>query len=305
MPDDLTLANDALEVRIATRGAELKSVRDAQDREWLWQGDPASWARQAPVLFPVVAHVRGGVVRHRGRAYPMPTHGFAPATDFAVVSRAADRCVLRCSADERTRAAYPFAFRLDVAFELSATTLLQGARVTNPGDEILPSSVGFHPGFRWPLPTSARAPREAHVVGFEADEPNPIRRMTGDGLGPATQPSPVRDRVVPLADDLFAAGAMVFDRVESRRLWFGVPGSRGLLVDLGGMPHLGIWTRPPAGYLCIEPWQGFSDPEGFEGELLDKPGIVRLPPGGTYTRSIRLSFGQERPAWERGSPGGR
>jgi galactose mutarotase-like enzyme len=299
MPDDLTLTNDALEVRIAPRGAELRSVRDVEDREWLWQGDPDSWARQAPVLFPVVAHLRKGVVRHRGSTYPMPTHGFAPVTDFAVVSQAAQSCILRCSADERTRAAYPFDFRLDIAFELSGTTLLQSARVTNLSDEVLPSSVGFHPGFQWPLPTSAQAAREAHVIGFEADEPHPIRRLASDGLGPAIHPSPVQGRVIALADDLFAAGAMVFDRVASRRLWFGVPGAKGLLVDLGEMPHLGIWTRPPARYLCIEPWQGFSDPEGFEGELLDKPGIVRLPPAESYTRSIRLSFGQERPDWTR------
>jgi galactose mutarotase-like enzyme len=45
------------------------------------------------------------------------------------------------------------------------------------------------------------------------------------------------------------------------------------------MPHLGIWTKPGAGFICIEPWQGYADPEGFEGELAEKPRIVLLEPG--------------------------
>jgi galactose mutarotase-like enzyme len=49
---------------------------------------------------------------------------------------------------------------------------------------------------------------------------------------------------------------------------------------------LGIWQKPGAHYLCIEPWQGIADPVGFEGDLRDKPGVVSLPPG--EARSFRM-----------------
>ncbi len=56
------------------------------------------------------------------------------------------------------------------------------------------------------------------------------------------------------------------------------------------MPHLGIWTKPGAGFICIEPWQGHADPEGFEGELAGKPGIVLVQPGETETFTMSISI---------------
>jgi galactose mutarotase-like enzyme len=44
------------------------------------------------------------------------------------------------------------------------------------------------------------------------------------------------------------------------------------------MPHLGIWSKPGAGFVCLEPWQGYADPSDFDGELAEKPGIVAIPP---------------------------
>ena len=43
-----------------------------------------------------------------------------------------------------------------------------------------------------------------------------------------------------------------------------------------------------AGFICIEPWHGFASPVGFEGELIDKPGMVVVPPGGTETFAITI-----------------
>jgi galactose mutarotase-like enzyme len=236
-------------------------------------------------------------VRHRGTSYPMTIHGFAPDAEFAVESHAENSCVLACTANDRTRDSYPFDFRLQVSFELSDATLVQTATVTNLGDEDMPSSVGFHPGFRWPLPSSDHSGRERHVVSFERQEDRPIRRISDRGLEPPVYPTPVAHQEIRLVDELFLNGAIVFDSLKSGKLWFGVPGSVGILVDLCDMPHLGIWTLPPANFLCIEPWQGYGDPEDFNGEFLDKPGIVRLSPGASYARTIRISFAQEAPDW--------
>lgn len=78
-----------------------------------------------------------------------------------------------------------------------------------------------------------------------------------------------------------ATVALVFDRLASRSLVYG----EALRVSFSGMPHLGIWTKPGAGYVCIEPWQGHASPEGWQGELADKPGMVAIMPG------ARQSFG--------------
>ena len=58
MSERLTLTSEHLRVAVSSKGAELHSVLDKDHREWLWQGDPGSWSRRAPVLFPVNWTVR-------------------------------------------------------------------------------------------------------------------------------------------------------------------------------------------------------------------------------------------------------
>jgi galactose mutarotase-like enzyme len=48
--------------------------------------------------------------------------------------------------------------------------------------------------------------------------------------------------------------------------------------------------RPGAPFLCLEAWTGYSDPEGFTGELKDKPGMRLLGAGETARHSATYSF---------------
>ncbi|MCR5239316.1 MAG: aldose 1-epimerase family protein, partial [Prevotella sp.] len=44
------LKNEQLSVVISEKGAELQSIKDANGKEYLWQGDPAFWPRRSPIL---------------------------------------------------------------------------------------------------------------------------------------------------------------------------------------------------------------------------------------------------------------
>jgi galactose mutarotase-like enzyme len=61
-------------------------------------------------------------------------------------------------------------------------------------------------------------------------------------------------------------------------------------VSFDALPHLGIWTRPGAGFVCIEPWQGYASPKDFDGELRDKPGILSIAPGTTRQLEMRIEL---------------
>jgi galactose mutarotase-like enzyme len=50
-------------------------------------------------------------------------------------------------------------------------------------------------------------------------------------------------------------------------------------VRFDDFPHLGIWTKPGADFVCIEPWQGHSSSTDFNGNFADKPGIITLDVG--------------------------
>ncbi len=60
------------------------------------------------------------------------------------------------------------------------------------------------------------------------------------------------------------------------------------------MPQLGIWMKPGAGFICIEPWHGFASPEDFDGELKDKPGMTLVAPG--TTKRFEIAVGVSRAA---------
>lgn len=293
--DLVTIASAGLRVEIAPVGAELQTIRDANGRDWLWDGDPAFWTGRAPVLFPIVGALAGGVARIAGREYQLEKHGFARRSLFEVAALTDASVTFRLVATAATRASYPFDFRLDVTHALDGATLTTTAVVANEGVESMPASFGFHPALRWPLPGGGA--RTSHVVRFDRDEPGPIRGVTPDGLIAASPlPSPVQGRVLALHDDLFAHDALVWDRPASRGLWFGVPGEPAVRIEFAGMPMLGIWTKPGAGYLCLEPWAGHADPEGFAGSFRDKPGMQLVPPGGERRFTMTMAFGTPAPA---------
>jgi len=272
------LSGGGLQAVVAEAGAELVSLRGPSGTEYLWQGDPAWWGRQAPILFPIVGRLEGDSLRHDGRVHQIGQHGFARDRAFNWVARAEEHCTLRLSDDEESRVHYPFAFDLRVSFALGERGLDITYDVANPGEEILPFGIGAHPGIIWPL--APHIARDAHEIIFSDPETVPVRRVKGALLDPQPQPSPIKGRSLPLHDGLFENDAIILDPLASSSLVFTAPDGPRVEVGWEGFPHLGIWSRPGAPFLCIEPWQSYVAPAGLTGDFSDKPGLVILPPGG-------------------------
>jgi galactose mutarotase-like enzyme len=278
--DTQTIRSAALSATIAAQGAELVSLKDAAGAELLWQAGP-EWPRHAPVLFPIVGRLAGDTLRHNGASYRLTQHGFARDSLFECIEHADDRIVLRLRDNEKTRAAYPFAFQLDLIYRLDADGLSVTSRVTNPGTEALPFCIGAHPAFRWPLTEGVA--KDHYALTFEADEASTVRTIVDGLLGPPA-PSPLDGRALALRNDLFAHDALVFPAVASRAVRFAAldahAAPRALRVSWRGYTDLGLWSRPAgAPFLCIEPWRGMASPKGWDGPFVEKPGIVLLPPG--------------------------
>lgn len=286
MSDLIEISNGELTARINPLGAELWSLSDAQGHEYMTDADPAFWGGHAPLLFPIVGSLAGDVLRLDGQDYALPRHGFARRSTFAPVHVAADHVRFRLTDSPDTRAVYPFGFVLEVTFRLEGMTLHTEASVTNPGPQVLPFSFGYHPAFAWPLPGGAD--KAAHKLVFDRDEPQDVRRVARDtGLLLAEgETTPVRGHELALSEDLFRADALIWDDVSSRSLSYGAEGGAWLDVAFPDTPALGLWQVPGARYICIEPWQGHADPEGFAGDFREKPGVVLLEPGAT--RSFRM-----------------
>jgi galactose mutarotase-like enzyme len=280
------IENDHIRAEIATRGAELIRLQDSRGTDFLWNGDPAWWTGRAPILFPIVGKVPNDTIVVDGREYPMRQHGFARASEFTVFRADETECGLRLEASSKTRAQYPFNFLLDVRHALGGPSLLTEATIWNVDDRPMPVSLGFHPALRWPL--AEAGPRQGHILVFADRESAPVRRLQDGLLDRDRRPSPVVDGRLELKDDLFVDGAIIFDQLISSRIDYVAPSGRSVVVEFPSMPHLGLWTKPGAGFICIEPWQGYAAPVDFVGELSTKEGMIALPPGSTAKFSMRL-----------------
>lgn len=284
----IRLRQGALHACIAPLGGELQSLWRSGE-EFLWQGDPAVWAQRAPWLFPFVGRLRGGGFTHRGRRYALPLHGFAAQLRFEVVEQQADAVWLEARDDANTRALYPFAFRLRIGFALHGERELAiGLMLDNFGDEPLPFGLGAHPGFTLP-------PGE-WCLRFEQAETDAVWRLDGALLAGVPEPfawsAPGR---LDLTAETFARDALILKQPRSR--WVALCRPDGaerlrLQVHGAGMEHLGLWARPGARYVCIEPWWGHDDDAEAPEALLDKPQLQRLPPGDTWARALSIQLAE-------------
>ena len=286
MSERVAITSGDLTATIDSLGAELVSLTDAAGREYMTDADPRWWTGHAPVLFPIVGRLRDDTYRLEGRAYRLEKHGFARKSAFACTARekGAARFALRDS--EATRAVYPFAFELELRFAALGMTLSMAATVRNRDKTAMPFSFGFHPAFAWPLPGGAA--KAAHRVEFAHEEPQGVRRIDPASalLLPDPEPTPVAGNVLTPRAELFEADALIWTELFSRACRFGADGGAWLDLAFPDSPNLGIWQKPGAPFLAIEPWHGFNDPVGFEGDFFDKPGIAVLQPGAE--RSFRM-----------------
>ena len=272
-----TLESAYLTVTVQTDGAEMCSLCDATGQELLWQAGPV-WPHYAPNLFPIVGELADGAYLHQGKRYAMQRHGFARAKKFAWLQRTPTRCRLVLHDDAETRAQYPFPFRFEISYALDDDALEIAFTITNTGRTILPAAAGAHPAFIWPLAEDVE--KIAHSMEFSDPEAPTIRRIDAAGLIlPEPLPSPIVDRVLKLEPGLFTADAIILDRLESSSVRYGAPGAPTIEMSWDGFAQLGIWQKPGADFLCIEPWAGHASPVGFAGEIMDKPGMLLITPG--------------------------
>jgi galactose mutarotase-like enzyme len=285
----VALASGDLTAQIDPLGAQLSVLRDGKGRDLLWNGDPSIWKGRAPVLFPIVGALAGGSYRVKSGSYHLPRHGFARDRRFEVIHSTNAAAEFELAADQATLNIYPFRFSLQIGFALDGPALAVKTRIRNTGEVPMPASFGYHPALRWPLPFGLE--RSRHFIEFERDEPAPVRRLDADGLlTPTPHPTPVSDRRLALADSLFQDDAIIFDAIRSRSVTYGADGGPRLRMSHPHMPYLGVWTKPGAPFICIEPWHGVADPEGFSGNFDAKPGVFVVPPGADRTFEMSISL---------------
>jgi galactose mutarotase-like enzyme len=269
------IENEALFCAVDDFGAQLHSLKDRASRvEYLWQGDPAIWDGQAPVLFPFVGRLRDDTFRYRGRAYACPKHGFARNSQFRLAEHAGNRVSFLLESSEATRALYPFDFALTLTYALEGRGLLALARVENRSGEDMYFSIGGHPGFNCAMGDTLRF-----------DEPETLQSewIREDALLAGSAYAVLDNAAdIVLHEHIFDKDALVLSGIRSRHISLVRDGRPCVKFDMGGAPVLGIWAKPGAPYVCIEPWYGLNDADEVTPDISRKRLIQRLAPGGMF-----------------------
>ena len=132
--------DDGLDPLLRRPFSVFEILRDADGRELMTNADPAFWTGHAPILFPVIGMTYEKAIRLGGTSYPMAKHGFARHSLFDTVAQSDASVTFALTDSAETRAAYPFAFRLEITFTLQDATLHIEARIQNPAAEPMPAT---------------------------------------------------------------------------------------------------------------------------------------------------------------------
>jgi galactose mutarotase-like enzyme len=283
----ICLKAGAAQALIARQGAEIMEW-SVGGRPLLWRSDPAVWSETAPLLFPLVGWTKDHQVRVGAKTYPLGLHGFARHCAFRLGEQGEDYVRMDLASDATTRALYPFEFRLSVDYHLSNAGISVGLEVENCDTMPMPYACGLHPGFRWPFADGAP---EDYLLRF-AEKEDPLVPVIAPGglISKAKRHVPFEGQSLRLAPALFKNDALCFLNAASRMVRFEAPNGAAIIVESENFPHFGIWCRPGRGFLCIEEWTGYSDPEDFSADLFAKPSMLVLPPGGSRRHAARFSY---------------
>lgn len=285
--------NQFLEVTVATKGAELQSVKDLNSKqEYLWQADPKIWGRHAPVLFPFVGRLKDDQYEYDGHTYPMGQHGFARDKEFMIADQSEDSITLSLKADSETLKIYPFDFELRVTYSLLNNLLKEEFEVINNDTKEMIFGIGGHPGFN--LPVGDGIKKEDYyfeILPLKDRIRVPLKApyLDWNGRTLSTLNTPIT-----ISDDLFKNDALVYELRgnENKVTIRNDKNNYHINVWTGDAPFVGVWSQYPntADYVCIEPWWGIADTLDSDGKLEDKRGMNRLAAGANWHDGFEIAF---------------
>ncbi len=286
------IENGQLSVSIQQKGAEICSLKSkSTQQEYMWDANPDIWASYAPVLFPIIGCLKNGTYTYKGRSYSIPKHGFIRNNEGGIIDKqSATSLTLKYSHNEDTLAMYPFAFIFYITFTLDHNKLIVTHKVVNQGDEEMLFSLGAHPGFRCPFNSGEEY--EDYFIEFEHEESDCTWKVSTNGLtNGETKPVLLNTHELPLTKTTFLEDALIFKNLTSRKVSLkNRCNNNSLSLSYSDFNYLGIWAKPGAPFVCIEPWLGITDDESSTGDLVKKEGIIALAAQQTFEASYVIEI---------------
>ena len=279
----ITIKNEFLTVCVNSMGAELSSLKDNRtQKEYLWQGNPAVWNGQAPLLFPITGRLLDDTYFHNGKKYSLPKHGFARKSAFTLMRSKPNLAVFGLFDNEKTKEVYPFRFYLGAEYRLDGKKLIVTHTVQNKDTDTMYFSFGAHPAFNITVGDS--------VVFSEKEK---LTTLLTNEYGYVCGEKDIAENsdTVVIDKHIFDNDALFLPSMKSTSAKIvTADGEEVLQMTYGNVPYLGLWAKPGAPYVCIEPWFGICDNENVSGVLKEKPAIMSLKPQEEFVFSYEINI---------------
>lgn len=284
--------NDILSIAVKPTGAELSSLKNLKTGiEHLWQGNSEFWTGQAPNLFPVIGLLKDGEFTYEGKTYQMPKHGFVRHNkNFKLKEESDNKLVFELEFSEETLKIYPFKFRFQISYTLNQNKLEVAHKVVNLDDKALYFSLGGHPAFNAPI--SSNEAYEDYYLEFDQKLDLRTHLLDQNGLV-STKTEGILDNEdkIRLHKNLFDNDALIFKNIPSKKVSLKSQNSGEILnVEYSDFKNLGIWAKPGAPYVCIEPWLGIADLADTNKDFTTKEGIEKLESNADFTAIYTITI---------------
>lgn len=273
-------------------GAQLNSLKKG-DTEYLWQGDPAYWAGQAPVCFPISGVLIDGKAKAFGKPCSMKRHGVARINPFEVFEKHKNSVTFIQKSSEKTKEQYPFDYELKIKYTIVGNTVTNEYIITNTGSEKMPFVIGGHPAFNCPLDKDENF--EDYKVVFDKPITKPCLRPDHEsGLVDVEKTYDVMNGTdtLNMKHQLFEENdALIFENCCAKAATLIGKNGKGIKVEFQDMNNLLIWSAVGnAPFVALEPWTGISNCSDEDDVLENKRGMTVLEPDETVSFKFKITM---------------
>ncbi len=279
------LKNDLLSIAIKPIGAELAQIKSLNNTtNFLWDAQEHIWPNHAPNLFPIVGGLKNHTYHYEGRYYRLPKHGFIRHNnDIKLLYKTNNELIFKLSHSEKTLENYPFQFNYYVIFKLKKSKLHITYKVENSDTKPMYFSVGGHPAFKCPVYNDEVY--SDYFIEFDKEEQSKSYKLdkTTGLISSKTKTVFSHKKQIQLSPSLFSEDALIFKDLKSKKLHLKSRKHGNILsVTYKDYNYLGLWAKPKANFVCIEPWLGLADVLETDQDLKTKEGIINLDPNKTF-----------------------
>ena len=280
---NITIYNHQIKATINTLGAELIQL-EKENHNYIWTIDETYWNKTSPILFPIVGRLKNDTYTIEGKTYELPRHGFARNFEFELENQTENTVVLLFTENQETLKHYPFQFELRLKYELIENSLKMNYSIINKSQETMPFSIGAHPAF------AINELFSDFTIAFNEVEDFVSHELEKEQFNNSFKKIPSENGKINLDYALFEKDALVFKHLKSDILTLLKKNQPYISVEFKGFPYLGIWTKPNAPFLCIEPWCGLADNVNHNGNIYEKEGIQILDKNADFQREINITL---------------